>query len=76
MSERARKHYETHRYDFSLVDEDSLKVEHVYLTTKDASDLANALANLGTCIIVEAIHPEFLGWTIEEIANHMETEAQ
>jgi len=68
----AERHFREHRYDFELSTPDHDQVEYVYLTTADAKAVADALANLGSVIDVIAVHPEFLGWTVEEIAGKLE----
>ena len=70
--ERATRHYRTHSYPFRLVNEDDASAGMLVLTTEQAKDLAEALAELGSTISVEAPDPEFLGWTVKEIAENLE----
>jgi hypothetical protein len=66
--EGATRHYEEHQYDFALSSDTGNA--YVYCSTRVAKEFSDALAACGSTIDIEACHPEFLGWTVEEIMEH------
>lgn len=72
--ERAQDHYDKQIYPFNLTTEDNNEVATLDMTTRQAFELGEALAKLGTVVAIEACHPEFLGWTCEQIAANLEDE--
>jgi hypothetical protein len=73
LREEAEKHYEEFKYPFymSRSDDAELLGQDLFCSTRVTKELGDALNALGmTNIVIEAVHPEFLGWTVQEIMDN------
>jgi hypothetical protein len=64
----AQQHYKTHRYDFEIQFNDG-RIFEVYCTTETAKVIGDGFLESAAMV---PVHPEFLGWTPEEIAQNAE----
>lgn len=67
--EKAEKWFREHNYDFTVDAEIPMLEIRIYCTTEDAVALSGCLAHQ---FHVTAVHPEFAGWTVEEIMANLE----